>query len=67
MKAVAGSAGAVKLQRQNSSTGTFAGALGALANPLGLIVSIALATAGLVYLGDKRKTKQVRLKNLVLT
>ncbi|WP_247941452.1 phage tail tape measure protein [Streptococcus oralis] len=63
LKAVAGSAGAVEtaVAGATSSTGTFAGALGALANPLGLIVgSIALATAGLVYLGNEKDKARIK-------
>lgn len=63
LKAVAGSAGAVEtaVAGATTSTGTFAGALGLLANPLGLIVgSIALATAGLVYLGNEKDKARIK-------
>lgn len=63
LKAVAGSAGAVEtaVAGATTSTGTFAGALGSLSNPLGLIVgSIALATAGLVYLGNEKDKARIK-------
>ena len=44
-----------------SSTGTFAGALGALANPIGLLVGgSALLAAGLVYLGNKKDEARIK-------
>ncbi len=63
LKTVAGSAGAVEtaIAGATSSTGTFAGALGALANPIGLLVGgSALLAAGLVYLGNKKDEARIK-------
>lgn len=63
LKAVAGSAGAVETAMAGVSTSasSLSGAFGALANPLGLIVgSIALATAGLVYLGNEKDKARIK-------
>lgn len=63
LKTVAGSAGAVEtaVAGATSSTGTFAGALGALANPIGLLVGgSALLAAGLVYLGNKKDEARIK-------
>ena len=63
LKAVAGSAGAAETAMAGVSTsaGSLSGAFGALANPLGLIVgSIALATAGLVYLGNEKDKARIK-------
>ena len=63
LNALAGSAGAVETAMAGVSTsaGSLSGAFGALANPLGLIVgSIALATAGLVYLGNEKDKARIK-------
>ena len=63
LRTVAGSAGAAETAMAGVSTGagSLSGAFGALANPLGLIVgSIALATAGLVYLGNEKDKARIK-------
>lgn len=63
LNALAGSAGAAETAMAGASTsaGSLSGAFGALANPLGLIVgSIALATAGLVYLGNEKDKARIK-------
>lgn len=63
LNALAGSAGAVETAMEGVSTGagSLSGAFGALANPLGLIVgSIALAAAGLVYLGNEKDKARIK-------
>ena len=63
LNALAGSAGAAETAMAGVSTGagSLSGAFGALANPLGLIVgSIALATAGLVYLGNEKDKARIK-------
>lgn len=63
LNALAGSAGAVETAMAGVSTGagSLSGAFGALANPLGLIVgSIALAAAGLVYLGNEKDKARIK-------
>lgn len=63
LNALAGSAGAAETAMAGVSTGagSLSGAFGALANPLGLIVgSIALVTAGLVYLGNEKDKARIK-------
>ena len=63
LTALAGSAGAAETAMAGVSTsaGSLSGAFGALANPLGLIVgSIALVTAGLVYLGNEKDKARIK-------
>ena len=63
LNALAGSAGAAETAMAGVSTGagSLSGAFGVLANPLGLIVgSIALATAGLVYLGNEKDKARIK-------
>lgn len=63
LNALAGSAGAAETAMAGVSTGagSLSGAFGALANPLGLIVgSIALAAAGLVYLGNEKDKARIK-------
>ena len=63
LRTVAGSAGSAETAMAGVSTGagSLSGAFGALANPLGLIVgSIALATAGLVYLGNEKDKARIK-------
>ena len=65
LNALAGSAGAAETAMAGVSTGagSLSGAFGALANPLGLIVgSIALATAGLVYLGNEKDKARIKVE-----
>lgn len=63
LTALSSSAGAAETAMAGVSTsaGSLSGAFGALANPLGLIVgSIALATAGLVYLGNEKDKARIK-------
>lgn len=63
LNVLAGSAGAAETAMAGVSTGagSLSGAFGALANPLGLIVgSIALVTAGLVYLGNEKDKARIK-------
>lgn len=63
LNALSSSAGAAETAMAGVSTsaGSLSGAFGALANPLGLIVgSIALATAGLVYLGNEKDKARIK-------
>lgn len=63
LNALAGSAGAAETAMAGVSTsaGSLSGAFGALANPIGLIVgSIALVTAGLVYLGNEKDKARIK-------
>ena len=63
LNALAGSAGAAETAMAGVSTsvGSLSGAFGALANPLGLIVgSVALVTAGLVYLGNEKDKARIK-------
>ena len=63
LNALAGSAGAAETAMAGVSTGagSLSGAFGALANPLGLIVgSIALVTAGLVYLENEKDKARIK-------
>lgn len=63
LNALAGSASAAEtaMAGMSTSAGSMTGAIGALANPLGLMVgSIALATAGLVYLGNEKDKARIK-------
>ena len=63
LNALAGSAGTAEtaMAGMSTSAGSMTGAIGALANPLGLMVgSIALATAGLVYLGNEKDKARIK-------
>lgn len=63
LTALSSSAGAAETAMAGVSTsaGSLSGAFGALANPLGLIIgSIALATAGLVYLGNEKDKARIK-------
>jgi TP901 family phage tail tape measure protein len=65
LTALSSSAGAAETAMAGVSTsaGSLSGAFGALANPLGLIVgSIALATAGLVYLGNEKDKARIKVE-----
>ena len=63
LNALAGSAGTAEtaMAGMSTSAGSMTGAIGALANPLGLIVgSIGLVTAGLVYLGNEKDKARIK-------
>lgn len=63
LNALAGSAGTAEtaMTGMSTSAGSMTGAIGALANPLGLIVgSIGLVTAGLVYLGNEKDKARIK-------
>lgn len=63
LNALAGSAGTAEtaMAGMSTSAGSMTGAIGALANPLGLtIASIGLVTAGLVYLGNEKDKARIK-------
>ena len=63
LNTLAGSAGTAEtaMAGMSTSAGSMTGAIGALANPLGLIVgSIGLVTAGLVYLGNEKDKARIK-------
>nr|DAT56941.1 MAG TPA: minor tail protein [Bacteriophage sp.] len=65
LNALAGSAGAAETAMAGVSTsaGSLSGAFGALANPIGLIVgSLALLTAGAVYLGNEKDKARIKVE-----